>query len=409
MILYNGSNTLNWNDLLPTITIIVKYLISSKSFLGGDFDSNFGEVVLLAATRLEFALTRSERRTDAKYGDLHAMVHMHRAKACSNPVDKIYGLVGLKKADELIEVVVDYGRSMEEVYQAFTLANLQKNNMLILHYAEIGYTDPLHGHRSGKLPTWAADWRSKIPIQFKGNNSFNAGTNFSPGLQIDQITLPLIGVTGVQIGVVVGEISTLTSKSESLRKIWEDYPERIVSIKRQVTESRKLYPTGDGAGDAFSRTLVLDYRLLETEIFNVNLQEKEIQAHWTEFEHAINSKKPITRFGSSGAENFYFAACLISVDRNFFITESGYFGMGPRYTKPGDVVVIFDGDTTPFVLRQIKPNEHTVDPDVGGDAEGRFSPDEQYELIGDCYVHGFMDNEVVAPEWRAKKQTFWIR
>jgi hypothetical protein len=41
-------------------------------------------------------------------------------------------------------------------------------------------------------------------------------------------------------------------------------------------------------------------------------------------------------------------------------------------------------------------------------AEGLFSPDEQYELIGDCYVHGFMDNEV-APEWRAKKQTFWIR
>jgi hypothetical protein len=41
--------------------------------------------------------------------------------------------------------------------------------------------------------------------------------------------------------------------------------------------------------------------------------------------------------------------------------------------------------------------------------EGRFSPDEQYELIGECYVHGFMDNEVAAPEWRAKKQTFWIR
>jgi hypothetical protein len=154
---------------------------------------------------------------------------------------------------------------------------------------------------------------------------------------------------------------------------------------------------------------VLDYRLRSTEIFIVNLQEKEIQAHWTEFEHAINSKKTITSFRSSGAENFYVATGLISFDRNFFITESGYFGMGPRYTKPGDVVVIFDGDTTPFVLRQIKFDEHTVDPNMEENAEGRFSPDEQYELIGDCYVHGFMDNEVVAPEWRAKKQTFWIR
>jgi hypothetical protein len=216
-------------------------------------------------------------------------------------------------------------------------------------------------------------------------------------------------VTGVQIGAVVDEISTLTCEPESLEEIWKDYPERIMSIKRQVTKSRKLYPTGDGTGDAFSRTLVLDYRLPETEVFIINPQEIEIQAHWTEFEQVINSKETITRFGSSGAENFYFAACLVSLDRNFFITESGYFGMGPRYTKPGDVVVVFYGGETPFVLRQIKSDEHTVDPNMEENTEGRFSPNEQYELTGDCYVYGSMDNEVVAPEWRAKKQTFWIR
>jgi hypothetical protein len=163
MILYNGSNTLNWNDLLATSIIIVKCMISTKSILG-EVDSNFAEVTLLATTWQEFALVKSGRRRDAESEDLHAMVHSHRDKACSNPVDKIYGLLGLRKTDELIEVAVDYGRSIEEVYQAFTSAYLQKHNMSILHYAGTGYTDPLHGHRSGKLPTWAADWRSKIPI-----------------------------------------------------------------------------------------------------------------------------------------------------------------------------------------------------------------------------------------------------
>jgi hypothetical protein len=123
----------------------------------------------------------------------------------------------------------------------------------------------------------------------------------------------------------------------------------------------------------------------------------------------MNSKETITGLGSTGAGYFRNIAGLVSMDRNFFMTESGYFGMGPRYTKPGDVVVVFDGDQTPFVLRQIKSDEHTVDPNMEENTEGRFSPDEQYELIGECYVHGFMDNEVVAPEWRAKKQTFWIR
>jgi hypothetical protein len=409
MILCNGSKTLNWNDLLAASTIILKCMTSIKSFLEGEFISNFGEVVLLAVTRQQFAPASSGGITDAITADLHAMVDIHRDKACSNPVDKIYGLLGLKNADELIEVVVDYGRSIEEVYQAFTLAYLQKSNMRILHYAGIGYTDPLHGHRSGKLPTWATDWRSGKFAKFGDGNAFNAGTNFSPGLQIDQITLPLIGVTGVQIGMVVGEMSTLTSESESLREIWQYYPERIMSIKRRVTESRKLYPTGEVTGDAFSRTLVLDYRQTSTETWVAKPREKESQALWTEFGHAINSKETITGFGSSGAETFCLVARIISKDRNFFITESGYFGMGPRYTKLGDVVVVFDGGETPFVLRQIKSSEHTVDSNMEENAEGRFSPDEQYELVGECYVHGFMDNEVAAPKWRAKKQTFWIR
>ncbi|KAH8789885.1 heterokaryon incompatibility protein-domain-containing protein [Hyaloscypha sp. PMI_1271] len=409
MILCNGSNTLNWNDLLATSIIILKCMTSIKSFLRRVFDSKFEEVGLLAVTQQEFALARSGRRTDAKPRDLHTMVYLHQNKACSNPVDKIYGLLGLKKADELIEVVVDYSRSIEEVYQAFTLAYLQKNNILILHYTGIGYTDPLHGHRSGKLPTWATDWRSNIPTKFSDQSAFNAGTSFSPGLQIDQITLPLIGVTGVQIGVVADETSTLTLESESLMEIWMFYLERIMSIKRQVTKSRKLYPTGEVIGDAFSRTLVLDNRLSGTVMWIGNPSEKESQALWTELEHAVNSKETITGFGSSGAEIFRSAARFVSTNRNFFITESGYFGMGPRYTKLGDVVVVFDGDQTPFVLRQIKSDEHTVDPNMEENTEARFSPDEQYELVGECYVHGFMDNEVAAPEWRAKKQTFWIR
>jgi hypothetical protein len=408
MILCNGSNTLNWNDLLAASIIILKCITSNKSFLGV-FDSSLEEVVLLGATQQEFALARSGRITDAKSGDLHAMVHLHQNKACSNPVDKIYGLLGLKRADELIEVIIDYSKSIEEVYQAFTLAYLQKNNIHILHYAGIGYTDPLHRHRSGKLPTWATDWRSRISNKFGTKNTFNASTKSSPGLQIDQITLPFIGVAGVQIGVVVGEISTLTSESESLQEIWKDYPERIMSIKGQVTKSRKLYPTGESTGDAFSRTLLLDYRLPDAAVLTENPQDKDIQAHWTEFEHAINSKETITGLGSPGADYFRIIAGLVSMDRNFFMTESGYFGMGLRYIKLGDVVVVFDGDETPFVLRQIKSDEHTVDPNMEENTGGRFSPDEQYELVGECYVHGFMDNEVAAPKWRAKKQTFWIR
>lgn len=31
-----------------------------------------------------------------------------------------------------------------------------------------------------------------------------------------------------------------------------------------------------------------------------------------------------------------------------------------------------------------------------------------WRLIGDSYVHDFMDNEVVSPEYREKAEMFWI-
>ena len=61
------------------------------------------------------------------------------------------------------------------------------------------------------------------------------------------------------------------------------------------------------------------------------------------------------------------------------------------------------------MLRQIKPDPQLTNLNAEEKTKEIFSPDEQYELVGECYVHGLMDNEVVAPEWRAKEQNFWIR
>jgi hypothetical protein len=47
----------------------------------------------------------------------------------------------------------------------------------------------------------------------------------------------------------------------------------------------------------------------------------------------------------------------------------------PPGTKTGDLVFVIFGASTPFVLRQ------------GDQAE-------VYQLVGECYVHGFMDGEM---------------
>ena len=61
-------------------------------------------------------------------------------------------------------------------------------------------------------------------------------------------------------------------------------------------------------------------------------------------------------------------------NRCFFTTKKGYFGVGPRDTRRGQVVVIFLGGNMPFIVE--KQEKHHC-------------------LIGEAYVHGIMDGELM--------------
>lgn len=64
----------------------------------------------------------------------------------------------------------------------------------------------------------------------------------------------------------------------------------------------------------------------------------------------------------------------------FFITKSGYIGIGPLKTQPGDQVWVFHGGNVPFVMRRTGE-------------EKRDCP--QLRLVGDAYVQGIMDGEIM--------------
>ncbi len=70
-------------------------------------------------------------------------------------------------------------------------------------------------------------------------------------------------------------------------------------------------------------------------------------------------------FGSSG--------------RRFCITKQGYMGLVPPLCKPGDLVYIILGAETPYIV-----------------CRRRSADQSTYELLGECYVHGMMDGEMLA-------------
>jgi len=87
--------------------------------------------------------------------------------------------------------------------------------------------------------------------------------------------------------------------------------------------------------------------------------------------------------GKGKGEAFETKAKNAATGRCFFTTSKGFLGLGPRSMHVGDVVVVLFGGRVPYVLRPT---------------------DEYFRFVGECYVHGIMDGEVVRM-WRDGKIT----
>jgi len=72
------------------------------------------------------------------------------------------------------------------------------------------------------------------------------------------------------------------------------------------------------------------------------------------------------------------AIATIIEDKDMFLTERGYLGLGHEGFQIGDVVCVFTGGETPFLLRE------------GGAPRGGM-----FRLLSECYIHGVMDGEVM--------------
>jgi hypothetical protein len=89
--------------------------------------------------------------------------------------------------------------------------------------------------------------------------------------------------------------------------------------------------------------------------------------------------------GSSGnddVDDFDHLVTTMATGLRFFITEKGYIGVGNPH--PGDEVWVLFGGDKPLLLR-------------------RDTASTSHWLVGDCFVHGIMDGEVLE-DWRSKRQ-----
>ena len=194
---------------------------------------------------------------------------------------------------------------------------------------------------------------------------------------------------------------------------------RILKFKdsfKQKTAS-KGYPTGENSDVAWARFVVLDNSRNQTKaLLGRKMSYEGMLDSWNNWhgclmDLAAPNSTPVS-YPSAALEDAVrgssYTDAILNTSNNgaYMITNTGYIGLGPLYAVDGDAIIIFNGASTPSILRRVIHGESI---------EGKHSTAGEEEedvgtwrIIGTCYIHGFMDNEIASPEWQAKKETFWI-
>ena len=74
--------------------------------------------------------------------------------------------------------------------------------------------------------------------------------------------------------------------------------------------------------------------------------------------------------------------------RRFVLLRGGMLALVPSDAEPGDHVLLLEGARVPFVVRSVVSGPEATQVEAGHDS-GTF------KLVGDCYVHGIMDGEMI--------------
>ncbi|KAH6620257.1 hypothetical protein C7974DRAFT_229485 [Boeremia exigua] len=288
------------------------------------------------------------------------------ALACKDPRDRFYGLLGLF-GEVLVEV--DYNKSVFEVYRDSVVQTVTDK----LHVLSYVYHGPVYS-RMEDVPSWTPDWeafqgpRPMYGLQYKSEWASqrpvpecdlvlaNAGILQLKGILCDIITTT---TEALHLDDPHGK-STISRLQDILLKLWLDAPilPTLLSFARTLNHGSCLYPM---KFNALSETEQEEWTISQIVALLGSLLPAQVQA-------AFRSNQP------NGDAAAYKGKVLLSViKRKLFHTSKAWFGLGPACMRPGDVVVVFHGGTSPFVLRPVEDRPHC------------------YYLMGECYMEKLED------------------
>lgn len=333
---------------------------------------------------------------------MRLILKLTSAHTSTDPRDRVYALCGLSRSMNCIRP--DYKRSIGDLY-----ATVVKNIILSTENESLAELRLIRQTKERYLesyfsetPSWVPDYhRSAYVLEPRFDeiyeDSWESLYNSCGNEHVDKTLinleddekLSILRLTGVKVDVVKS-----WEAADHPRATIEDFrtmPALVKFLKRVARVSdTALYPiTGETRCVAFWRTILADQisyaKIQAIKFWVANSCSKIRPRTMDDYVDSFHKKRRLRRDDvcipptTQEEEEALFRARHVTLQDGiiyqFRITEKGYMGILPAFTYPGDWICILRGGTVPFVLRQLH--------------------DGYWMLVGECYLHGFMDGEIL--------------
>lgn len=280
---------------------------------------------------------------------------------CSDPRDRIYANLSLlDRSYKPINVEPDYSKTTAQVYQNLVLQYVDHYESLeILAYCELQNDTP------AEMPTWVPNWavaETATPVRGAGDacGYSDAEAEYERG--------EILSATGVISATI------LRAEDTGIQDTNTTYEGLVDKIRRFAPRNiaHSPYVAGGSLVDAFCSTIC-------TNMFS-NLYRPS-RPRYPQFEKSRDFLLAILEHSSqafpltsgSAVSEYLDLVRHFCYRRSFITTEEGHIGLAPKSSKPGDQVCVLLGCPRPLVLRP--------------------TPGLQYQVVGECHVHGLGEAE----------------
>lgn len=313
----------------------------------------------------------------------------------TNPQDRVYGMLGLGTGAYANLIEPDYKLSFEEICIKLAMAQVQRTRTL-------EFLSHVFPHGNKKLPSFIPNWTGKFEwfdaysLRLDNVNWFSASLNTAADIKLSANNILTVK------GAVFDTIETVSSASLFENHATVDPLEemfKLAGLDGTVPRDAPYCNTENTVLVAFWHTLCggMETILRDSNRFGNRLKGS---TDLTNFGKLLNF---LSASASRRAELWDGKLELILLDvecatrgRRFFKTRNGHFGLAPKKSKKGDLVVVLAGGNVPYILQPI-PRKSGL--------RQRFLPSavkiidlmstkQSYSFLGDAYIHGIMDGEV---------------